>query len=327
MLKLKYLFENFALAKECIRFYEYSEETLDKMLPFFRISSNAIYPFRAGENAQKVCFLRISPIEEKSFEDVVTEISLIEWLIEKGFSAMKPVPMKGGERATQIATEWGKYNVSCFEKVSGESLEDVEGTLDIVKGYGHTLGKMHALLKEYPKQEDRRDHTMLLDEIKERFEKYEAPKAVKEELLSVCKELEKQEISAGTYGVIHYDFEPDNVFYDAESGLFSVIDFDDAIRCWYALDIVRALDALDEIVEGDTLKVAEQSFMEGYRSATDFTEEQQKSLPLMRRLVHLQEYATILHVMSEPMVEMPDWMYGLTDKLKYKLGCLANQMS
>jgi len=186
---------------------------------------------------------------------------------------------------------------------------------------------MHALLKEYPAQEDRRDHKELLKEIRERLEMYEAPKRVNAECESLSRELEKLEISKATYGVIHYDFEPDNVFYDAESGLFSVIDFDDAIRCWYALDIVRALDALDEIVEGDTLKVAEQSFMEGYRSATDFTEEQQKSLPLMRRLVHLQEYATILHVMSEPMVEMPDWMYGLTDKLKYKLSSLENQMS
>lgn len=327
MLKLKYLFENFALAKECIRFYEYNEETLDEMLSFFRISSNAIYPFRAGESAQKICFLRISPIEEKSFEDVVTEVSLIEWLIEKGLSAMKPVPMKDGEWVKQVATEWGKYNVSCFEKVPGESLEDVAGTLDIVKGYGHTLGKMHALLKEYPAQEDRRDHIMLLNEIKERFEKYEAPEAVKAEFLSVCKELERQEISASNYGVIHYDFEPDNVFYDAESGLFSVIDFDDAIRCWYALDIVRALDALDEIVEEDMLKAAEQRFMEGYRSVTDFTEEQQKSMPLMRRLVYLQEYATILHVMSEPILEMPNWMQGLMSKLKGKLHWLEETMS
>ena len=77
MLKLKYLFENFALAKECIEFYEYNRETLDEMMRFFRISSNAIYPFRAGENAEKICFLRISPAEEKSFEDVVTEVELI----------------------------------------------------------------------------------------------------------------------------------------------------------------------------------------------------------------------------------------------------------
>jgi len=327
MLKLKYLFENFALAKECIRFYEYSEETLDEMLPFFRISSNAIYPFRAGENAQKVCFLRISPIEEKSFEDVVTEISLIESLIEKGFSAMKPVPMKDGERAKQVATEWGKYNVSCFEKVPGKSLEDVAGTLDIVKGYGHTLGKMHALLKEYPAQEDRRDHKELLKEIRERLEMYEAPKRVNAECASLSRELEKLEISKATYGVIHYDFEPDNVFYDAESGLFSVIDFDDAIRCWYALDVVRALDALDEIVEEDMVKAAEQRFMEGYRSATDFTEEQQKSLHLMRRLVYLQEYATILHVISEPILEMPDWMHGLMNKLIGKLHWLEETMS
>lgn len=326
MLKLKYLFENFALAKECIEFYEYDKETLDAMLPFFRISSNSIYPFRAGEDAQRVCFLRISPVEEKHFEDVTTEISLIEWLIGKGFPVMKPVSMHDGSFAKQVNTEWGMVNVSCFEKVPGESLEDVAGTLEMVRGYGNTLGKLHALLKEYPAQEEWRNHETLLKEIGERIEVYEAPKAVKLEYMSVCRELEQQNISAANYGVIHYDFEPDNVFYDAESGVFSVIDFDDAIRCWYALDVVRAVDALDEIVEEGLLQEAEKNFLEGYRSAADFTEEQQKSLPLMRRLVRLQEYATILHVMSEPMVKMPDWMYGLTDRLKYKLHHLETGM-
>lgn len=65
MLKLKYLFENFALAKECIELYEYNKETLDEMVRFFRISSNAIYPFRAGENAVNLdggLFVDLNPI-------------------------------------------------------------------------------------------------------------------------------------------------------------------------------------------------------------------------------------------------------------------------
>ena len=326
MLKLKYLFENFALAKECIEFYEYNRETLDEMMRFFRISSNAIYPFRAGENAEKICFLRISPAEEKSFEDVVTEVELINWLIENEFPAMRPVPMKDGEFAKQIHTEWGVYNVSCFEKVPGESLEEVNGTLEIVKGYGYTLGTLHALLKEYPHSENRRNHKDLLEEINCRIQKYDAPETVKRELCAVSKEMEQLSISASSYGIVHYDFEPDNVFYDAETDSFSVIDFDDAICCWYALDIVRALDGLDEVIEGCAVDEATSCFIEGYKSATDLTEEQQQTFMLMRRLVRLQEYATLLHVMSEPIIEMPEWMSGLTDKLKCKLCWLEKMM-
>lgn len=63
MLPLKYLFENFDLAKECLKLYDHSERHLDEMLRYFRISSNAVYPF-CTENGT-VCFLRLSPPEEE----------------------------------------------------------------------------------------------------------------------------------------------------------------------------------------------------------------------------------------------------------------------
>ena len=62
MLKLKYLFENYELAKEALKNWEHDVDTLDQMLSQFRISSNAIYPFTQDG---KVCFLRLAPIEEK----------------------------------------------------------------------------------------------------------------------------------------------------------------------------------------------------------------------------------------------------------------------
>ena len=45
MLKLKYLFENFELAKLALTNWEHDEDTLDEYLKYFRISSNAVYPF------------------------------------------------------------------------------------------------------------------------------------------------------------------------------------------------------------------------------------------------------------------------------------------
>ena len=326
MLKLKYLFENFDLAKKCMEFYECDMDSVDEMLQYFRISSNAIYPFRS-KTGGRICFLRLSPAEEKKLDDVKSEICLMEWLIDKGFPAMRPVPMKDGKLFGQINTEWGTYNVSCFEKVSGNSLEDTKGTLQIVKGYGKTLGELHALMKEYPYSEERRNHKMLLGEIEERMQKYGASEIVRKEFEDVRKELESLPLSTSDYGVIHYDFEPDNVFYDDKEESFSVIDFDDAICCWYALDVVRALDALDEVIEDVSMEEAIASFLEGYRRATSFAEEQQQSMMLMRRFVHLQEYTTLLHVVSEDVENMPNWMSNLSQKLKCKLRRLEESIN
>lgn len=121
----------------CLQKGYYAE---NKMLSYFRISSNAIYPFRNKKDKAEVYFLRLSPSEEKAFADVSSEILLIQWLNEKGFPAMRPIAMKTGEFAKEIRTKWGTYNVSCFAKVSGDSLEDTEGNLDIVRGYGGILG-------------------------------------------------------------------------------------------------------------------------------------------------------------------------------------------
>ena len=64
MLKLKHLYENFELAKECLNCYDVDKEASDMMFNHFRISSNAIYPFRTTGDG-RICFLHLSPLEEK----------------------------------------------------------------------------------------------------------------------------------------------------------------------------------------------------------------------------------------------------------------------
>lgn len=195
-----------------------------------------------------MCFLRLSPIEEKSISEVVSEVKLINWLIDNGCNVMKPFPMKNGKFVDVVNTIWGDYNVSCFERVPGMDLERIHGTLDIVRGYGECLGKLHKTIKNYPVQEERRDHKALLDEIRNRLRSYGASDLVLSELSDVEKELSELTINDNNYGINHYDFEPDNVFFNEKTGVFSIIDFDDAIRCWFALDIVRAIDGLDDVM-------------------------------------------------------------------------------
>ena len=322
MLKLKYLFENYDLAKECLALYDYEKEGLDEMLSHFRISSNAIYPFRTKSG--KTCFLRLSPCEEKLLNDIRSEVLLVNWLNSEGYPAMKTHPMKSGIPATQIATKWGDYNVTCFEKVPGKTLEEADGSPELCYGYGKTLGKLHSLMMDYPYSLTRRDHTDLIAEVRGRLVKYNAPGFILDELTEVEKELQSLPITVENYGIVHYDFEPDNVMYDPKTGAFGVIDFDDAIRCWYALDIVRAIDAIDDVMgepenaanHPELLDQAFKHFLDGYMSEKSLTKEQTDTLPLMRRLVRLQSYATILHVMSEEVSESPDWMLEIKEKLR-----------
>lgn len=325
MLKLKYLYENYELAKEALTFYEYDMDTLEEMLMHFRISSNAVYPFRSADK-REIRFLRLSPIVEKPFAQVEAEIHLTRWLLENGFPVMKPVRMNTGKYAEILDTQWGQYTVSCYAKVEGVSLEDAAGDLTLVRGYGVLLGRLHKMMTEYPDAGKHRSYRDLLDEIGERLQKYQAPDVVVREYKEVSGQLTKVSVNRDTYGVVHYDFEPDNVFYDSKSGKFSVIDLDDAIQCWYALDIVRALDGLGDVVETENLQQAERIFLNGYSSEKLLSQEQIQSFSWMRRLVHLQEYATLLHVLSEPVEEMPEWMVLLIQKLKYKRQQLENEM-
>jgi len=326
MLKIKYLFGNYELAKACLAQYDYDKASVDEMKRHFRISSNAIYPFKCGTDQGKVCFLRLSPSEEKAFSNVTSEIRLINWLIEQGYPAMRPVKMREGKWADRISTQWGVYNVSCFEAVAGNTLEDTEGTPRVVNGYGRMLERLHKLMKQYPFSEERNNHKDLLEVIRKRLMEFNAPQSVLAEWKSVCGQFSGLEIHSENYGVVHYDFEPDNVLYDEESDRFGVIDFDDAIRAWYSLDVVRALDALDDVVSEEQMKGAAEWFLQGYQSVCPFTEKQQKEMPLMRRFIHLQEYSTLLYAMSEPVEENPEWLVRLTGRLQHKLHKLEEGM-
>ena len=325
MLKLKYLFENFELAKDCLRLYDADEKRLDKLLNYYRISSNAVYPFRSMSTG-RLCFLRLSPVEEKDGQDVLWELRLIQWLVGQGFPAMKPYPMRDGRLFTVTDTVWGRYNVSCFEAVDGDTLEDCDGSLELIKGYGRTLGRLHALLKVCPYKEGRRDHAALMEEARERFKAYRAPEKLMREWEAVESELKKLPADKESYGIVHYDFEADNVLYCDETDTYGVIDFDDAILCWYALDVVRAIDCLGDVAEDIDAESAKAAFLSGYREETAFTDEQMNSLPLMRRLVRVQAYGTLLHVLSEPADTEPDWMTEIIQNLERTLSDIENTL-
>lgn len=310
MLKLEHLFENFDLAREALTNYHHDPERLDETLGWFRISSNAVYPFFQGEN---LCFLRLCPAEEKPEGRVEEEIEFIEYLIAHDFPAMEPVPAVSGKKCRTISTKWGSYRMSAFKSVPGASLEDTEMTPDIVREYGAALGRLHNLSEGFAPIAKRPSLEETAREIRENL-----PGNLVPALQKVMDELSEIPRTAENFGLVHYDFEPDNVFFHPETGRISVIDFDDSMYHFYAADVAQALDSIPEDVRP--------TFLEGYRSARKFTDEMEKTNPLMLRFIALRSASRLNHCLSSNPPSRPEWLENLEGMLKNKFSFLTENL-
>lgn len=313
MLKLKYLIENFGLAKEVLKKnWEFDQDTLDEMLGYFRVSSNAIYPYRSkGE----VRYLRLTPVEEKLQKNLTGEMEFIQYLMENKYPALEPIKSKSGESFLQLDTPWGNYFASSFRGVKGKQIDRTDKSNAIMYEYGKTLGTLHSLSAQYTPNIKKWDHMEALEWMAGVLNEYKAPECAFIELARIKEDLGKLPIDADNYGLIHYDFEFDNVFYNAGTQSCSVIDFDDGMYHWYALDIVQALECMEDELSGEACEVAKEEFLKGYRFSHCLTEEMQESYPYMSRFTNLYGYARLIRCVAETFDVEPDWMTELRSDL------------
>lgn len=315
MLKLEYLFENYELAREALALWEHDEDNLEEMLGYFRISSNAVYPFtREG----RICFLRLAPVGEKVEADVRGELEFIRYLLKVGYPALKPVNALSGEDMVVVDTGFGRYFASVFEKVEGVEISESGYGREVMYAYGRALGRLHALSAGYVPAVRKRSHKEILEGIRRTLAEYGGCERAFAELSEVESELGRLPVTTENYGLVHYDFEPDNVFWDEGEKECGVIDFDDGIYCWYALDLEQVRDSLADELEGEKLETAWRDFQEGYAAVYAYTEETRELLPLMRRFVDLRSYAGLIRCVSPVTEEEPQWLEELRGKLNQK---------
>lgn len=312
MLKLKYLFENYDLAKEALKNWEHDDDTLDSMLSRFRISSNAIYPFCKDG---RTCFLRLAPIDEKAEKNIFGELEFIDYLIECAYPALKPIKTKVGEVCLKLDTEWGVYYASAFEKVNGVPMDATDMSDEIMYEYGKSLGKLHSLSSGFISKTKKWTHLEALDWIATVLSENSAPIHTASELNAIRNELNELPQNNDNYGLIHFDFELDNVFYDAETKSCAVIDFDDGMYHWYALDIDQVFDSLEDELSGEKLQIAKDEFIRGYKEEHIYTEDMDKLRPLMRRFIDLYGYARLIRCVAEKFDDEPEWLLELRKKL------------
>ncbi len=226
---------------------------------FWRASSNYIYRFSAGGDVR---FLRIARQEERSVSHLQRELDLLLYLKSHGFSGVWPLKSANGNYMEKYEDQVGVYHGMVFEGAPGRYLTPQEKTDEHFKVWGKTLAQLHDLSQHYiPEGRAHSDYNEYLALFTEKFKQWqEQPAAV--EAKEVARQMNQLPATPADFGLIHYDFQDDNIFWNQQQQKFYVIDFDDCHYNFYAVDIFRALaDVLEQRADGQRCL---ELFLEGY---------------------------------------------------------------
>ncbi|MCG3088941.1 phosphotransferase enzyme family protein [Sporosarcina cyprini] len=318
MLKLKYLFNHVDLAEMLVRYWGYDESSLE-MFKYYRVSSNAIYPFQKDGKTQ---LLRFSPRSEKLRENLLAELDFIAYLKTQKFGVLEAVVSKEGEKLVEANTPWGEYFASVFARVPGVQMGDTDLNDRIVFKYGESLGLLHQLSSKFESSVSKRwSYSDVLDWVQTIIMEHpnETEALAETEKLRAYFDSIPKELS--NYGLIHYDFEFDNVFYDETSRSCFAIDFDDSMYHWYIMDVVQAMDSLEDCIPPEQLQQKKQCFLDGYQSQFDISKDTFDLIPACKRFANLYSYARLLRTTEEEWEHEPKWMVDLRQRL---IGAMKN---
>lgn len=308
MLKLKYLLDNPELAKVLVKHWEHDAESLE-LFQYFRISSNAIYPFRAKG---QIHLLRFAPIEEKNAACVMAELDFIDYLKGYGIPVLEAVPSKNGKYLEQVETPWGTYLSSVFKRVDGQQLGELPLTYEMCKMQGVSLANLHKASSAYkPKHSCRLSYAECFTSMDSLLKGKSQEALARAELQLLSESFEQLGKDCDSYGLIHYDFELDNLFYDKNQQKMSIIDFDDSMYHWYAQDVYLALKSIREESDPIDSVELERAFLSGYESVRPMPEAYETHRELFERFSNLYKYCRILKATEEPLVDEPEWMKEL----------------
>ncbi len=295
MLRIKNLIENDVLANELAGLW-FEKDTYRVF--FYRSSANVLYLVVKDDGKY---FLRYSPKEEKDISNLETEISLLLFLDKNKLNVNKPIPSKTGK---YIHT-YQDYYVSCFKEVIGKTLDDVEVNEEICFEYGRLLKIFHKYSKAFGESK-LRNHFSVLNWVDSQIDN----QAIKNVIAKNIDEY--KELSQANYGIVHYDFELDNIIYNESNTCLSVIDFEDLMVHYYDVDVIKALLSMDEYGEDYSIDVVnlKKAFLEGY-GQTNFVMNRVHLL-----FIDLYKYARITYSLAGIPKEKPEWMNGLISKLE-----------
>lgn len=240
--------------------------------------------------------LRLSTLPDRTEEDYLAETEFVRYLAANGASVADVLTSKNGKLVERINGTFA----SVFEYAPGMLISDNgyryrEGSplAEYFYNTGKTLGKIHALSKQYRSVHHRADY----------FDKYnrvyidnlisdtyaDLKDAIFARLDAFCT-LPRDETA---YGLVHFDFSDGNYHINMDTGAITVFDFDNAMTCWYMFDLANLWTHGVGWCQFEEAPSVRRAFMTeyfgtvlaGYRSEAELPEELLDKLPLFIDMV------------------------------------------
>ena len=275
-----------------------------------RASANVVCRFAHQGTRQ---FLRFALSTERSRAAIEAEVALLDWLAGAGVPVARPLHSRTGSLIETVATDLGVVHAVVFAGLDGAHLAIDALDDSHFHAWGAALGQLHAAMRRYPgvtspARDDWRDHLTFVrahippDEL-----------VVQREADHIEAVLRTLPVDRDCYGLIHFDFELDNLCW--QDGTIGMLDFDDCAHYWYAADIAFALR--DLFADGADLgHHSLRAFVGGYRAQHPLDDDLLARVPLFFRLANLLQYARMLRALDLPMLPAhPEWLPRLHTKL------------
>jgi Ser/Thr protein kinase RdoA (MazF antagonist) len=253
-----------------------------------------IYEFQRGSDAY---ILRISHGLRRSAALIHGEINWINHLAAGGVPVARAMPSARDEWVEAIEDgQGGAFLATAFVKARGGPAWDAPWTPAFYESYGRLIGSMHALTQGYapPDPGWRRPHWN--DEGMEFVDHYlpASETALLDTYHALCEHFRTLPTDRASYGLVHYDAHPANLFI-SEDGRLTLFDFDECAYSWFACDIAIVLFYCATEAE-DPLAFTQQfmtHFLRGYRQANMLDARWLAEIPHFLKLREIEMVAAI----------------------------------
>lgn len=280
---------------------------------FIRASNSFIFRF---SQAGRPYVLRLTAVEQVTQPGVEAELAFLKHLDANKVCVYLPLKNLAGREVECCHTPVGSFYAVVFPYFAGriydiDELEERQFAL-----WGEALGNVHRSSSTCSGIQrascfDGLAHSKSLLREEEH--------AAHEELVTLTHWLQTRQKTDTNYGLIHFDFELDNLIWDGDS--IQIIDFDKSIFSWYVADIAFALRDLFEY-DVDLTNKSFVSFIEGYRRSMPIHQQDLPAIPRFLRLHNLETFIELQSVMdfeASTVQENPQWMLDLIKKLEKKV--------
>jgi Ser/Thr protein kinase RdoA (MazF antagonist) len=280
---------------------------------YFRASANFIFVFK---HSGQPYTLRFTHADERAADAIEAELAFLQHLGARGVPVALPIGSLSGRLVESIETRLGVFHAAVFEWLPGQQFDIGDLAPAQFTHWGSALGALHQAAEGYSGA----GRLSVLDHLRMVAQQLTAQeRAAHQQLALLEQQVAALPASAQTFGLIHYDFELDNLVWNDQR--VGSVDFDDCAQYWFVADIAFALrDLFDDQV--DRLDLADarlQAFVAGYREQRSVTDAELRQLPLFLRIHNLVSFAKLLRAADiEDAQTAPAWVADLQAKLLRK---------